>query len=54
MAHVPLSLSPVPSDDEFLPYIYQIDELDKTTKSLEETVKQLDEYTKRLGDAAPP
>merc|ERR1711907_876058 len=34
--------------DEFLPYIYQIDELDKTMKSLEQTVEQLDEYTKRL------
>eukprot|EP00656_Telonema_subtile_P058608 TRINITY_DN997_c0_g1_i1.p3 TRINITY_DN997_c0_g1~~TRINITY_DN997_c0_g1_i1.p3 ORF type:complete len:116 (-),score=38.75 TRINITY_DN997_c0_g1_i1:231-578(-) len=34
--------------DEFLPYIFQIDELDKTMDSLEKTVAQLDEYTKRL------
>eukprot|EP00658_Telonema_sp_P-2_P003645 TRINITY_DN1135_c0_g1_i4.p1 TRINITY_DN1135_c0_g1~~TRINITY_DN1135_c0_g1_i4.p1 ORF type:complete len:112 (-),score=43.50 TRINITY_DN1135_c0_g1_i4:113-448(-) len=36
--------------DEFLPYIYQIDELDKTMVALETTVNQLDEYTQRLED----
>ena len=37
------------TDDEFLPYIYQIDELAKTMIALESTVEQLDMYTKRLG-----
>eukprot|EP00657_Telonema_sp_P-1_P002648 TRINITY_DN16113_c0_g1_i1.p1 TRINITY_DN16113_c0_g1~~TRINITY_DN16113_c0_g1_i1.p1 ORF type:complete len:144 (-),score=56.90 TRINITY_DN16113_c0_g1_i1:5-436(-) len=36
--------------DEFMPYIFQIDELDKTMGTLEKTVEQLVEYTRRLED----
>ena len=37
------------TDEDFKPYMEQIDELDTNVSQLEEVVTQLDEYTKRLG-----
>lgn len=39
-----------PVDEDFAPYMAQIDDLDSNVADLEEVVQKLDEYTKRLGE----
>lgn len=38
------------TDQKFVPYFKEIDELDESVKSLEAVVQQLDDYTRLMGN----